>query len=52
MTLTLHGHHISGTTIDDEPIVPYKQACGGPGYCLKCTEDELTAFDTKGAKQQ
>ena len=51
MTTTAHGHHIPGTTIDDEGKHIEPTECGGPGHCISCTEDELKAFRLKGADE-
>ena len=41
MTRTNHGHHIEGTTFDDE-VVPMQVArCGGPALCLTCRTGAL-----------
>jgi hypothetical protein len=48
VTVTTHGHHIPGTTLEDEKITFEPFVCGGPGNCIPCTEEELKAFDTKG----
>lgn len=41
MTLTSHGHHIPGTTHDDEQMHPMVHRCGGPDMCKTC-KDEST----------
>jgi hypothetical protein len=51
LTTTTHGHHIPGTTIDDEGKHVEPAKCGGPGHCLDCTHEELKAFDLKGDKE-
>lgn len=38
---TRHGHHITGTSIE-EPI-PAKARCGGPGLCSDCSKDAAAA---------
>lgn len=45
MTLSSHGHHMPGTTRDDEeydPSIP-KARCGGPGLCPVCSAEATTA---------
>lgn len=36
MTLTSHGHHIPGSTRDDEQNHPMVHRCGGPDLCDTC----------------
>jgi hypothetical protein len=39
MAYTSHGHHIPGTTIDDEIEKLVKARCGGPGLCVICSRE-------------
>lgn len=39
MTLTSHGHHIPGTTHDDEQQYPMRHRCGGPDICEACSRE-------------
>lgn len=39
MTRTKHGHHISGTTYDDEKFLITPQPCGGASVCIECAKD-------------
>lgn len=36
MTLTSHGHHITGTTTGDESKNTPKAKCGGTDTCSQC----------------
>lgn len=42
MTRTSHGHHIDGTTFDDEGVRVPVARCGGPKLCSDC-KNEATA---------
>lgn len=39
MTATRHGHHISGTTLNEEEKLLSKARCGGPSICRECYKD-------------
>ena len=44
MTYTRHGHHIPGTTTDDERGQVEKTKCGGIALCTDCQKDTNFAF--------
>lgn len=39
MTWTRHGHHIPGSTTQDELALSSRARCGGPHLCKQCDED-------------
>jgi len=41
MALTSHGHHIPGTSSDDESYKRVRARCGGPGLCPQCSKEAI-----------
>jgi len=46
MTYTNHGHHISGTVLNENNRPEHVARCGGPNLCKKCTADAAEAMDS------
>jgi hypothetical protein len=43
MTYTTHGHHISGTVLNESERPSAVARCGGPGLCAQCSQEAATA---------
>lgn len=52
MTLTHHGHHIPGTTHDNEPVDMPVTECAGPYECQPCTRDSEKAWYPEMSESQ
>lgn len=52
MTLTHHGHHIPGTTHDNEPVDMPVTECAGPYECQPCTRDSEKAWYPEMSERQ
>jgi hypothetical protein len=46
MAYTTHGHHINGTSKENEP--ENKARCGGPNMCAKCSRESMSKHTTGG----
>lgn len=44
---TSHGHHISGTILDESKPRPPIARCGGPGLCKSCSQEAMMAINQK-----